>query len=319
MKVILTLALFSLFLGCLQEPSDAGTGSGSEGDKSDFGFDPDNPFGSPSLADRAFFLIKAHHLSDPGWPGTFSDYSLFVASPSLTLQQVSQIHSDVPGSTVLAYTNAQDIPLGLHENVYYQDLEAAFDSSYCVWDLTGNEIITIFGHDDENVTGIPAYVMRRASADALVGFHRDETMTRGFDGLYVDMCTQEVPNWRLDVLSQYVFDIDDDGIADTLDEVTTQYRIWRPYFLDELRFQLGDEAVLVGNAGGPGHSALNGITLESVGTRFTVQEARTLLSTQRTVGTAPHLSALWAIHPEDVSPTLELVEELDWVRFGEVH
>lgn len=276
----------------------------------------------PEDAKRAYFVLHAEELRTPEWPSAYLDYDLFVCSAGITMADFQTIRDGVPGATLLAYTNLQDIAIGPTENPYYEELNAVFDSSLCVTDLHTGNVVRVYGRDpDIPGSGVPSWIVGRRSADILAAFHRDVTMPMGWDGLYVDNCIKVYPNWRKQRIDEQTdsIDVDDDGIPDSWDQVDAIYEAWRPYFTERLRTLLGSSAILVGNAGGPlGDPNLNGITLESVGTRFTVSQARQYFTGQSVLATLPHVNVAWIVVPGDVAPTLSLAQELNDVWVGEV-
>ena len=320
--LLLSLAL-AVGTGCLIEG-----GSGSD--------DPDDPLigddgGSgggdgelpPTPVERALFILSATDIRTEGWQTRYAGYDVFVVSAGMSASDVALVRDEFPDCRLLAYTNAQDVPIGLHSsNSYYQALEAAFDSSLCIRDLDTDKVVRIYGAvPGVPGAGTPAYVMDRDSADALVAFLRDVTMPTGWDGLYVDQCTQTWANWRLDALTELTgnFDINHDGMGDRLPSVRTQYETWRPYFTERLREELGSDVVIIGNSGGAlADPSLNGITLEGVGSRFTVEEAELALSGARAATGHPFLAVLWATTVESETPSLELAGSLDGVHYGEL-
>jgi hypothetical protein len=276
----------------------------------------------PEDAKRAYFVLRSQHLRQDDWPSAYVDYDLFVCAPSITSSEFQTIRSGVPGATLLAYTNLQDITIGPTENPYYQELNAVFDSTLCVTDLHTGKVVRIYGRDPAIPgSGVPSWIVGQRSADALAAFHRDVTMPLGWDGIYIDNCTRNYPNWRKADIDEQTdsIDVDEDGIADTWGQVDAIYHTWRPYFTERLREHLGASAILVGNAGGPlGDSKLNGITLESVGSRFTIAQARQYFTGQAVLSATPRVNVAWIIQPRDVAPTLTLAQELSNLWVGEV-
>jgi hypothetical protein len=268
---------------------------------------------------QAFFTLDGTDLRRTGWPGSYARYSLFVCTPSLDAAAIATIHQGVPGSRALSYTSAQDVAIGFYPgNPYYDTLTAVFDSTLCLRDLRTGNVVRQRG---ESGSALPAYIISKKTADILVTFLRDHMAGLGWDGLYVDQCTSEYPSWRKALLDSLTteFDIDGDGVADTMDKLDAQYATWRPYFTQRLREVLGNDVVLVANAGGPlVDSTLNGITLEGVGTRFTVPDARSYLQGQGAVAHAPFVSALWITTDGSRTASLDLAREIPGVYYGTV-
>jgi hypothetical protein len=305
-------------LGCLSMPdfrTDDDDPGGGDGKVEDGG-------GGGTAVDRAYFLLQGSDLRSPDWPDAWADYDLFVCNPSLPAADVALIREDVPGATVLAYTNVADIRWDPEaDNPYYQALTAVFEESYLLHDTATGEIVRIQGYDGTPGSGLPMWVVRPPSADVLADFHRDVTMQAGWDGLYVDQCTPTVPPWRQDaILAQTTqFDYDGDGVSDRMVDLVAAFEAGRPYFTARLRDLLGDEVVLVGNAGGGvADGSLNGITLEGAGERFTEAEARAILLDARAVAHAPWKAAVWVVEEGNVEVSLRLAEEISGVHYGEV-
>ncbi len=297
--------------------ADPGGSSGGGGDDK---LPPDDGT-DPPVEGQAFFILQGTHLRSDEWPEAFADYDVLVTTPSLGADDVAGIRADLPGVRLLAYTNVQDMPLGLHSaNAYWRGLEAVFDSSLCIRNLSTGNVVRIYGADPEDLSvGTPAYIMSREAADVLVAFHRDVTMTAGWDGMYVDQCTALYPSWKVSQLLDITtnFDIDDDGFGDLPASLLAQHETWRPYFTQRLREELGEAAVIVGNSGGPlADAALNGITLEGVGARFTVAEAGAYLDEAEAATSRPFLAILWATTAESEAPSRELADARESVHFG---
>ena len=62
----------------------------------------------------------------------------------------------------------------------------------------------------------------------------------GWDGVYLDQCTEVFPESRKRLLERITtrFDVDGDGVADDLATLDLQYETWRPYFTARLREEL---------------------------------------------------------------------------------
>ncbi len=269
---------------------------------------------------EAYFTLHGADVRSAGWPADFARFSLFVCDPSLPPETIAQIRADLPGVKLLAYSNVQDVPLGFYPgNPYYMALDAAFDSALCLTDLANGGPVHVQGYDGTPGSGMPSYVLRDESIDVLAAFHRDVTMAKDWDGMYLDQCNAAYPNWRVAaVLAQTAsFDADGDGLADRIEDVAAQYAANRPRYTQRLRAELGDAVILVANAGGAlGDPELHGITLEGVGDRFTVAQARSHLAGQAAVSRAPFTAVLWATTPPSDAPSRALAAEIPGVYWG---
>lgn len=283
------------------------------------GPDPD-PAPDSVAAPEAYFTLHGSDVRGEGWPEDFARFSLFVCDPSLPPETIAQIRADLPGVVLLAYSNVQDVPLGFYPgNPYYAALDAAFDSSLCLSDLQNGGVVRVQGYTGVPGSGMPQYVLRDASIEVLAAFHRDVTMAKDWDGMYLDQCNAAYPNWRVDaVLDQTAsFDADGDGAADRIEDVAAQYAANRPLYTQRLREEVGDAVILVANSGGAlGDPALHGITLEGVGDRFTVEQARGHFAGQEAVSRTPFTAVLWATTPASDAPSRALAGEIPGAYWG---
>ena len=318
---LVTTSLYGL--GCLTLPDfsaddggekDGGGGTGGTGGGVDIPEDlPD---------ESAFFIFQATDLRSDAWPDAWTGMDLLVCNPALSAADIALIRAGLPGVRLLAYTNVQDIRLGHYEgNPYFDALGAAFDSTWCLRRVDNGEIINIQGWDGTPGSGVPAWIVQRPSAEAVVAFHRDVTLVAGYDGLYVDNCSEVYPPWRQAIILEQTssFDYDGDGLADSMADLLTEYEASRAYFTARLREVLGADAVLIGNAGGAlADPALNGITLEGVGDRFPATQARSLFLAAQEVSRAPWLAVAWATTSASVEGCRGVAEALPGVHFGVV-
>ena len=71
-------------------------------------------------------------------------------------------------------------------------------------------------------------------------------------------------------------DTNNDGVADTPGDLAAQYAAYKPYFSKKLREAVGDDALIIANAGtlSGGDPSLNGITIEAENWRESLDAAR---------------------------------------------
>jgi hypothetical protein len=191
-----------------------------------------------------------------------------------------------------------------------------FPEEYCITDLNTGEIVRIYGHGTPNAT--PSFIVHQQTADALVEFHRVVTMAVPWDGFYIDQCNKAFPNHRKMTLLSITdrFDIDNNNIKDSMALLDTRYAQWRPYFTAKMRATFPNKRILANSGGQLDDPALNGITLEGVGDRFTVSQARTYVLSQKAVSTQPFLGILWKTTEESEQGTQLLSDELLGVYYG---
>jgi hypothetical protein len=318
--VLLSLFAFGLTafvsVGCLTElglPTPPADGPG--GPKI-----PDDPSVDSTAAPEAFFVLHGTDIRGVGFPEDYLHYRIFVCDPSLSPFDVAEVRRRIPGAVLLAYTNTQDVPLGFHlGNPYYNALAAVFDSSLCVRDLTTGNVVRQYAATSVPGSGMPHYIVQETTAEILVAFHRDVTMLVDFDGLYLDQSNALYPPWRRAMLEALPgpFDSNGDGLADSVPAAQFQYREWRRYFTTRLREELGPDAVVIGNSGGAMVDAnLNGITLEGVGDRFTIAQAKSHMLGQKAVSTAPFFGVFWATTLASEQPSRALAVEIPGVHYG---
>jgi hypothetical protein len=241
----------------------------------------------------------------------YDDYELLVCNPSLFADDLNDIRAGIPGVVILAYTSVQDVPISGHAgNPYYDALTAAFDDDYCIRDLNTGDVVCIYGHGTPNA--VPSWIPRQESIEALVEFHQNVTMPVGWDGFYIDQCTNAYPNSRRMILQEITdsFDIDDDGAPDTIEFLASRYQFGRPQLVMAMRQAFPDK-ILIGNTGGRlDDPRLNGITLEGVGDRFTLDQARSFYNSQKAVATLPYHAAAWRTTDESAEGCRVIAEEM---------
>jgi hypothetical protein len=267
---------------------------------------------------RAFFILQHADLSSPEWPDAFQEYRIFVCNPSLQARHLEIVRRDIEDPILLAYTNVQDVPIGIYPNdPYYVALTAAFDESLCIRDLTTGELVG-FWVDGAGVT-TPAFIVQQTSAEVLVEFHRTVTMVAGWDGFYFDVCSREFPPYRQRALLDQapLFDFNGDGVADSLQALLDAYRVGRPYYTNLMRETFGSSCIMVGNCQQQlGDPALNGMAMEAVGDLITVEDARSYLLDQLSVSVDPFLAVLWVTSGRSAEPSLELCREIPGLACG---
>jgi hypothetical protein len=269
-----------------------------------------------SIADksRAFFIVNRAQLESAAWPEQYVAYGLFVCDPAMGPEDFQTIRTVFPDAIVLAYANAQNARIAMSDSPYWQAFTAAFDSALCIRNLETGSVVRLH-------QGLPSFVLRHESIEALVAFHRDVTMSLNVDGIYMDQVTLGYPEWKRVLLLQMapLFDIDDDGVADDLARLDATYAAWKPHFLQRLREEVGDLAVVLANTNGPlGHPGLNGMTIENVHFRFTVEEAAAWITQQHAVSWLPRYNVLWAIHGSSRAPSEALAACLPNTLVGDL-
>jgi hypothetical protein len=145
-------------------------------------------------------------------------------------------------------------------------------------------------------------------------------MAAGWTGS-LDQSHQEYPWWRKPIVQAQSssFDVDADGIADTIDQLSTKYVVGRVILTSRLRQVLGNSVYLVANSGGPLMDPnLNGIAIEGVGKKWTVAQARGFLEAERSIGRSPFIAAGWVTSVECVDPTRQLARQVPGTCYGRV-
>lgn len=302
--------------GCL-------TGPASRPDADSPGSDavPGDPEVAP-LTPEALFILQGADLRTPAWPQQYSGYSLFVCNPSLSADDVETIRRDVPRATVLAYVNLQDLRYHQSpESPYWSAFGDVFDSTQCVRDRPTGRVLRVQGYTGAAGSGLPHAIPHPRNLEILVRFHADVTMAAGFDGLYLDQSNKVYPPWRRAAVQSQSsnFDCDADGFADTVDQLAEKWASGRAVLTYRLRQELGSSAILIANSGGAlGDPNLNGITLEGVGKRFTLAQARDFLLAQKLVSRTPFLAVGWVTSAESAVPTQTLVSQVPGTHYGRV-
>jgi len=310
-----SLVLLGLMLctsGCLFEsaenPMSASTDTGGSG--------------TPQimLVPESLYILQATDIYSTSWPQAFQNYRFIVCNPSITYMDVARIHHDLPGVTALAYINIQDLLFDQYPNSpYWQVFAAVFDTSWCVRDLPTNRVIRVQGYTGVPGSGLMHAIPHLRNMETLVRFYRDATMAAGWDGLDIDQSHQDYPWWRKPIVQEQSsnFDVDGDGVTDTIDDLAQKYVAGRAILTMRLRQELGNSAYLVANSGGPlADPNLNGITIENVGVKWTVTQATGFLQAQKAVGRTPFIAAGWVISASNVTPTRTLARTVPGCCYG---
>jgi hypothetical protein len=135
----------------------------------------------------------------------------------------------------------------------------------------------------------------------------------------LDQCHRDYPPWqKAAVLAQSSdFDADGDGVQDTLDDLARKWVVGRVMMTSRLRSALGGSAILLANSGGPlVDASLNGITIEGVGSQWTVVQARSFLQAERAVARTPFFGAGWVLTEECDAPTRNLARLVPGCFYG---
>lgn len=273
---------------------------------------------------HAYFTLQATDMLRPDWPEGYGQYTLFVCAASFASWDVARSHvgGDLrlsrPNS--LAYTNAQDVDVaGTFTGIpYWTALEAKFDTTFCIRDLSTGKCIRM-----DTPRTHPAWIPMQASVDSLVAFHAQYTLvSQGgseWDGFYIDNCMATYPAWRKALLPAS-FDCDGDGLPNTVQELDAQWAAWRPYLSARLREVAGDTRIIVGNAGGALlDGCLNGITIEGVGHTHTEANAKTYFEAQKAISQTPFVGVAWVTQEStDAYPSARVVGQVPGVYLGVV-
>ena len=273
----------------------------------------------------AYFLLTFDMLRAPDWPAAYANYSLFITSPTFfSSDLVAKVHQDVPGSKVLAYFDSVSVPLKIgcstgspmgnlpiqrrlpdDPDGYYKQLRAGFNTSWLLRSADGKlEPLCPF-------PGLAGYVLMQESADYLAKFHRDVTMARGFDGVYLDMLTDDYwvapqPPWGPSNLNVTQFDCDGDGRTNTVKDVQSQWKGWRPYFVQRMREAIGPDAILIGNsAGAMSLPQLNGVTIEMEWCGADMAACLAAIESSRAVSAHRPVDVFWLTQAQQVPPPVQ--------------
>ena len=271
---------------------------------------------------EAHFVVQGEDLRSPEWPDSYTGYTFLVCNPSLPAEDVQRIHRDLPGALALAYFNLQDLHYApFLDNPYWAAFDAVFDTTLCVRDRPTGRVLRVAGYTGEPGSGSMQMIPHARNIEILVAFHRDVTMSAGWDGLYLDQSEKVYPPWRrAAVQSQSTdFDADADGVQDTMSQLAAKWATGRAVLTSRLRQELGHAAYLVANTAGPlGDHNVNGITLEGVGTLWTVGQAKLFLLDQKRVAHQPFVAAGWVLSRECVAATRSLALQVPGTCYGRI-
>jgi hypothetical protein len=233
---------------------------------------PPPPPPTPTAPRHAYYKLTQADISSPTWPAGFEHYSLFVANPGFTVRDLHRVHSSVPGSAVLAYSDMSWAYVGTGCSEGNGNFSRYFKPAWAVTDLRTHQPVCPFGasptplNPSPKIDPVAAAVLTHESADALVRYHTEVTLAAPYDGLYVDDFEHAFPaSWVSNIVSftNNSFDTNGDGKPDTVASLQAQYSAWKPYYSAQLRKVLGNK-MLLANTGSPAESdgALDGQTIE---------------------------------------------------------
>ena len=170
----------------------------------------------------------------------------------------------------------------------------------------------------EGYPGLAKYVWNNRSAPLLAKFLSSWLKTHEFDGLYMDGF--ETGSYGIKQATGFQvpgrkYDLDGDGVADTLTQFEDSYFAWNSAFVSAVRQSLGPQAIMLANsAGSNSHPDLSGITIEMeacTGGAAGKQKCADALNGQHLAtvssGIAP-LSVLWLTHSESMTPAQQCTE-----------
>ena len=139
-------------------------------------------------------------MRSPDWPAAYRNYSVFVASPSLTRADVDQVHADIPVSKVLAYYCSSWVYLGGSAcNMSRYHMRDYFNASDAITNIdTGQPACIVFGPSG----GVAGYVFSKRTADTIANYHQQVTLrAANWDGIYLDELDDQFPGrWKTTIL-----------------------------------------------------------------------------------------------------------------------
>jgi hypothetical protein len=227
----------------------------------------------PQRPRHAYYKLSRADVANTSWPMGFEHYTLFVANPGFTRAELTKVHTTVPGSQVLAYSDMSWAYVGVGCSESNGNFSQYFKPEWAITNLHTKQPVCPFGASPSpldpspKVDPVAAAVLMQDSALALVRYHKEVTLAAPYDGLYLDDFELMFPaSWVSNVVAftNNSFDTNGDGQPDTVASLQAQYAAWKPYYSAQLRAALGPEMLLLANTGSPAASdaALDGQTIE---------------------------------------------------------
>jgi len=300
-----------------------------------------------SSGSRAFIPFLSTDVSIPNgsgvwslgkWPKAYTPFHVFITQPLNFTQKMIHEVKDKTGALLLLYWDSQHTPalaigcstgdvegdapgkLVPHSNqgeYAYKMRSMGFSPEYAVRPIPlnySNPIVCRY-------PGLASYVLMKKSADVIVDFIADWAEKYGFDGFYLDNQFSSASFAQYNPTGGGSIDVNGDGIADSIEDIVTQYTNWRPYYTQKLRKRLPN-AIIMGNSGGPlSDPAMNGLSLEMEYCED-VQRCIDIFEAQAAVGVSPPLSILWLTHSNIIPPqqqcaTAKIIQDkLPWIVIG---
>jgi hypothetical protein len=107
-------------------------------------------------------------------------------------------------------------------------------------------------------------------------------------------------------LSAMQFDCNGDDVPDTLLDLQTQWKGWRPYLVEQLRATLGGDKILIANTAGPmSLPGLNGVTIEMEWCGNDMDACLEAIRSSRAVAEHPPVDVFWLTQAKQVPPPIQ--------------
>jgi hypothetical protein len=322
MKHIL-MALVGIFLlaGCASTPPPSDPSGTYLNDKF-----------QPAAQRRAFYILQDSHARDSQWLANEAPkYTVFICNPNMSATKLKTVRNAAASPekgpiVMLAATSAWTVEIDAFNGAYWDSLESYFPQELLLRETNTRKIIRGWCNND-STRCTSAYIMQPQSAAALAKFHAEITMTHSdYDGIYIDMLgvldgLEDQP-WLINRVNAQVddrngIDFDGDNVADSWETINKSLRSNGLLFTELLRKFSPEGTIIIGNAEDqPADPSLNGITLESVGDRFSVSEAMRLFYSQRRVSEKPYLSVAYDDH--SFLDALRVAQTYRWVYIGRI-
>ena len=257
---------------------------------------------------RAFFIATGAHarLDLEERKALFGNMSLIVCTPEIGDTYILAIReAAAPGARILAYDCSLMWQAMTFKSPYWQAKQAAVNP-------------TVYPEALSPPYPYPFYRLDAHTAHRLADFHVAVTMDKGvrghdgFDGLYFDLHNHRMAEQKYAILREAIG-------ARKAKEFHLDWTEGKLVLTSILRQRLGPDVILIANTGGGSvDPALNGITLEGVGDRFSAVSSLGMFMAHRMNNPHEPIGVCWKTTMASEA-TSDSLASIPWIYTGTMH
>jgi hypothetical protein len=198
------------------------------------------------MVKKAYFILQSEDVrkrTDSQIKKDFKDYKIMVCNGAINSELLLKVKANVKDVILLAYENMMDATAITSNEPYY---------------VKKAEIMRPYLQDICLFRDTQYYRLDASLVQDLVDFHCEETLDKGFSGVYFDICSRTMPPHRAKKLQEIYSDIE-------IEIIKEEYALNRAYYTALMRNRDMD-GVYVGNTPAwLNDPCLNGVGFEGLG------------------------------------------------------